>query len=244
MDFLPLITQLLSLTATVALIWLVVRAFRKHPGWGFAVLLLSPISATVFGLKYWETEKKPFLAYIASFCLAVSTGMYLFISWGGADVIRSAHTVHQGIQSQNLEAGDAAGFMKANLNFIENANAGQMKQEDPALAVVPDTAEADESENPAQASADNETTEQQAEKKPKRVRTRLTYIPIQVSDAGKYVGHTVKVKRRNVPEKEYRLTGASGQHLEFSQRMGAGTFSFQYRASDIEKIRVLTKQPY
>ena len=78
----------------------------------------------------------------------------------------------------------------------------------------------------------------------KQERYRLVYLPIDVADAKNYVGSTVKVTRRNVPEKEYRLIGSSGRKLEFSQRAGRGSYSFQYNTRDIEKIRVLTKQHY
>ena len=72
---------------------------------------------------------------------------------------------------------------------------------------------------------------------------RLVYIPIDVSEAHKYIGSTVKVTRRNVVEKEYRLIGASRSKLQFAQRNRSGNFSFSFRNSDIEKLRVLVKQP-
>jgi hypothetical protein len=61
---------------------------------------------------------------------------------------------------------------------------------------------------------------------------------------GDYVGSVVKVTRKNVPEKEYRLTGASGSKLQLVQRTSGGSFSFKYRKRDIEKIRVLVNKPY
>ena len=78
----------------------------------------------------------------------------------------------------------------------------------------------------------------------KQERYRLVYLPINVADAKNHIGSTVKVKRKNVPEKEYRLIGSSGKRLEFSQRAGRGSYSFHYEPRDIEKIRVLTKQLY
>ena len=78
----------------------------------------------------------------------------------------------------------------------------------------------------------------------KQERYRLTYVTINIADAPNYVGSTVKVTRKNVIEKEYRLISVSGNRLEFSQRAGSGSYTFKYRKNDIEKIRVLTKQPY
>jgi len=70
------------------------------------------------------------------------------------------------------------------------------------------------------------------------------YLPIKVTDAKNYVGSTVKVTRKNVPEKEYRLIGASGRRLKLAQNTGQGSYSFHYNIRDIEKIRVLTQQQY
>lgn len=248
MEFLPLIAQLIALTATAALIWLVVRAFRKHPGWGFAVLLLSPPGAMAFGIKYWQEEKQAFLAYITSFCTAVLLGAYLFVTWGGADMLRGVRLDHQDIQSRTPSEADAADFMHTNLHLIENASAGQTEAANQEPAGEPPVAQAvtmaDETRMPEQAPEAEQPAEEKVEKKSKPVRTRLAYVPVMVSDAGKFVGHTVKVKRRNVPEKEYRLTGVAPQYLEFSQKTGGGSYSFQYKETDIEKIRVLVRQPY
>ena len=248
MEFIPLIAQLVALTASFALIWLVVRAFKKHPGWGFAVLLLSPPGAMAFGVKYWQEEKQAFLAYLISFCMAVALGVYLFVTWGGADMIRSAGHIHQGIQSRTLSKADAADFMHTSLRFIDNADAGQTKASQQEPVSDPQMAQADVATGAAQAAEQapvaGKPADEKVEKKAKPVRTRLTYVPVMVSDADKYVGHTVKVKRRNVPEKEYRLTGVSPHYLEFSQKTGGGSYSFQYKDADIEKIRVLVRQPY
>ncbi len=69
-------------------------------------------------------------------------------------------------------------------------------------------------------------------------------MPVEVADAKNYIGSTVKVTRKNVAEKEYRLISSTGRKLEFTQRAGRGSYSFHYHTSDIEKIRVLTKQQY
>ena len=39
------------------------------------------------------------------------------------------------------------------------------------------------------------------------------------------------------------LTGASRNRLQFAQRNRGGNFSFSFRYSDIEKLRVLVKRP-
>jgi hypothetical protein len=248
MEFIPLIAQLVALTASIALIWLVVRAFKKHPGWGFTVLLLSPPGAMAFGIKYWQEEKQAFLAYLFSFCMAVSLGVYMFMTWGGAGMIRNVGYIHQGIQSRTPSKTDAANFMHTSLRFINNADAGHTEASNTEPTSEPQIAQADVATDAAQTAEQAPeavaTLDEPVEKKKKPVRTRLTYVPIMVSDADKYVGHTVKVTRRNVPEKEYRLTGVSPRYLEFTQKIGGGSYSFQYKDTDIEKIRVLVNQPY
>ena len=116
------ISQICALVALVTLLWLVVRAFRKHFLWGFAVLLLSPFSAVFFGIKHWKDAKQPFLAYLTSFGAAFGIGLYVFTAWGGWELARTAFTVHQGIKTQTLTERDAYAFMHANLQFIENAS--------------------------------------------------------------------------------------------------------------------------
>jgi hypothetical protein len=77
-----------------------------------------------------------------------------------------------------------------------------------------------------------------------QARYRLVYKPIPIADAKLYVGYTVKVIRKGVQEKEYRLTGATANKIRLAQRNSYGTYSFSYHNRDIEKIRVLTRQPY
>jgi hypothetical protein len=75
-------------------------------------------------------------------------------------------------------------------------------------------------------------------------RYRLSYKDIRIADARNYIGATVKVTRKNVLEKEYRLAGVTGDSLKFAQKNRSGSFSFAFKKRDIEKIRVLIKEPY
>ncbi len=124
MTILPLITQVAAIFTLLALIWLTVRAFRKKAAWGFAVMLLSPVSATFFGLKYWDEEKQAFLAYLTTFVTTLALAMYLFTTWGGWELLRATYQVNRGIQSEMLTAQDAELFMKANMSFIEKIGTG------------------------------------------------------------------------------------------------------------------------
>jgi hypothetical protein len=250
MNMLPIITQIAGIFTLVALIWLTVRAFRKKPAWGFAVMLLSPVSATFFGIKYWGDEKKAFLTYITTFVTAATLALYLFTTWGGWELIRATYLVNRGIQSRMLTARDAENFMKASLSFTEKSgldiqNAARMEQVSKKLASEAEAKAAREQAAAESAEADNLDANSISKKvAAKKERYRLVYLPIRVVDAKNYVGSTVKVTRKNVPEKEYRLIGASGSRLQLSQHAGRGSYSFHYNNRDIEKIRVLTKQQY
>ena len=249
MNSLPLITQIAAACSLLALVWLTVRAFSKKPAWGLAVMLLSPVGATFFGLKYWDEEKKAFLAYLVTFAVTAALAVTLFTAWGGWDLLRATYQVNNGINSRMLTTQDAEYFVKANTSFNEKSGLN-----------IQDTYRMEKARNQLAIEAEEKVARELADSKPaednldmaniskkvvsKKEHYRLVYIPIKVADAKNYVGSTVKVTRKNVPEKEYRLIGSSGRKLEFSQRAGKGSFSFHYSTSDIEKIRVLTKQLY
>jgi len=258
MDKLPLLTELCGILAFLALLWLSIRAFRKHPGWGFLVLLLSPIGAAIFGIRHWAEEKKPFLAYITTFTLSLFLALYLFSSWGGWELVQAYYRVQQGMQTRNLSRDDATAFIYTSLDFSERSGLNTEDQQQfiavrrhlEALDQAEQAAAAQEAALAATAAAEAAAGEALtlasiSKKVPeKKERYRLEYKPIQISDARNYVGYTVKVVRKGVQEKEYRLTGATANRLKFAQRNSYGTYSFSYRTRDIEKIRVLVKQPY
>ena len=125
METLNLLASLFGVVAFIALIWLLVRAFKRHILWGLAVLLLSPITATVYGIIYWRDDKKPFLAYITSFTAAIALGLYVFTAWGGWEVVRTGLAVNQGIHDKTLTEQEALAYMNSGLDFIENSNPGQ-----------------------------------------------------------------------------------------------------------------------
>jgi len=82
MAMIGIVWPLVSLVGLVGFIWLCVIAFRRHTGWGLAVLFLSPITAIVFAIKYWQESKKPFLVYMGSCVASVALGFYMFAAIG------------------------------------------------------------------------------------------------------------------------------------------------------------------
>jgi len=257
MDKLTLLIQLSGILSLLAFFWLSIRAFRKHPAWGLLVLLLSPIGASIFGIRHWSSEKKPYLAYLTSFALVLSLAIYQFSSWGGWELVQAYSRVQQGMQAQNLSREDATAFIHTSLDFGDKSGLNPENQQQ-FNAVRRHLAELDEAEQAAaareaalaaakaEADAQNELTRATISRKvqPDQERYRLEYRTIPVADARNYVGSTVKIIRKGVQEKEYRLTGATSGRLQLAQRNSAGTYSFSYKTRDVEKIRVLTRQPY
>jgi hypothetical protein len=252
MDNLPLLTQLSGILTLIALLWLTIRAFRKHPVWGFLVLLLSPIGAAIYGIKHWSDEKKPFLTYITTFSFSMVLAVYLFTSWGGWELIQAYNRVQEGMQAHNLSREDATAFIHTSLTFSKRAGLDPEDQQQ-YNAMRRHLAQLDEAEQ-AKALQEAAAAERAREElsratisrkvQPEQENYRLEYKPIPVADAKHYVGSTVKIVRKGVLEKEYRLTGASDNRLQLAQRNSGGRYSFSYSTRDIERIRVLTRQPY
>jgi hypothetical protein len=250
MNVIDLAAQVSAIITLVALCWLTLRAFGKHAGWGFAVLLFSPLGAAAFGHRYWKDVKKPLTIYAGAFLVTLLLTLYLFSSWGGWELLRTGMRVQQGMQVNKLASRDASNFLRANLAFAEksgleirNMPAAEFAREQLISEALETATQAVEPESPEPV---EEVPYHDMRKKVKSRDDsgyRLDYIRIDVKDAHKFIGATVKVTRRNVVEKEYRLTGASGNRLQFSQRNRSGNYSFSLRHRDIEKLRVLIKRP-
>lgn len=250
MNTLSLIALLTGFTAFLTYIWLVSRAFHTHTGWGMAVLFLSPFSAVAFGIKHWRADKTPFLAYSTTTIAATALWIYLFSSWGGWELLHASQQVQEGITTHTLTERDTQSLISISQSFDEQSGLdmqsskllAQAKRELALQAESLAAAAVAETEAAGNESLDFHRIDKKV--KPVQERYRLAYVTIKVADAPKYVGSTVKVTRKNVLEKEYRLVNASGNRLELTQHAGSGMYTFRLRNRDIEKIRVLTKQPY
>ncbi|MEZ5541616.1 MAG: hypothetical protein R3F42_06195 [Pseudomonadota bacterium] len=252
MNLIDVAAQVSAVITLLALCWLAILAFGRHPGWGVFVLLFSPLGAMVFGRRYWRQARKPLTLYGSAFLVTLGLGLYLFGSWGGWELLRTGVRVHQGMRMHTIASRDASNFLRANLTFADRSG---LVLHDIAAAEFARNAlinEALEAVQPAPATEiEDEPVAEEAPYRDMRRKVksvddtgyRLVYIPIDVAEAHKYIGATVKVTRRNVMEKEYRLAGASGNRLQFAQRNRSGNFSFSFRTSDIVKLRVLVKQP-
>ena len=248
MNILTQIALLAGLIAGISLLWLSGRAFGRHVAWGLVVLFLSPLAAITFGIRYWRDEKGPFLVYVTTFTIAVTLGLYVFTVQGGWDTVRTALRNQQHMDLQFFGGNGKMTFVHTSLNSVavtpeRNGKAAMqpeqtvpVPQKTTGLTTNTGGEAAPEKGTPAVTSA-----KPTAEKK----RYRATYVAVPPSQADDYIGMTVKVKRINRPEQDCVLRSATPAGLGFEQHVrGGGTFSFKYRQSDIEKLRVLVKQAY
>lgn len=250
MNILTQIALLAGLIAGISLIWLVGRAFSKHAAWGLAVLCLSPVTAVIFGIRHWRDEKGPFLVYVVAFTTAMTLGLYVIAVKGGWDAVRSAPHTQQDMHLQESGGNRNVSFLQTGLNSVGESSmrvhhdkaAGTRHEQ--VRPIQPDS-----SEPPTNASGQvppekSTTRVTSAKSTDPEKHYRATYVSIPPSMANDYIGMTVKVKRLNRPEQDCVLRSVTPTSLGFEQHARGGTFSFQYRHSDIEKLRVLVKQTY
>lgn len=251
-EALNLLSQIMSGFTLLALLWLTARAFKINTGWGLGVLLLSPVTAVAFGIRHWNREKFPFLLYMGTFTATLVLLVSLFTAWGGWELVKAGQAAKQSLQNHTLTQNKADAFRKASLSFEKNSGISYTHgklltrlQRELDRKAEQEQIDARAAELEAQADEEGTGYDGLYRRAPKETaRYRLVYKPLKIADAHRYIGATVKVTRRNVQEKEYRLTGASGGSLQFAQKNRQGSFSFAFKKRDIEKIRILTKEPY
>jgi hypothetical protein len=248
MNILTQIALLAGLIAGISLIWLVGRAFSKHVAWGLVVLFLSPLAAVFFGIRYWRDEKGPFLVYVATFTIAVTLGLYVFTAQGGWDVVRTALRNQQYIDLQISGGNGNMSFVHTSLNSVAETpvhNGRAAARPEQSRPISPETSESPTNASDQVAPGESKPAVTSAKPTASKKRYRATYVTIPPSEAGDYIGMTVKVKRMNRPEQDCVLRSETPTGLGFEQHVsGGGTFSFKYRKRDIEKLRVLVKQTY
>lgn len=115
MTLVSLLSPLLSLVAVAAFIWLVVVAFKRSVLWGLLVLFLSPITAIVFAIKFWQESKKPFLAYIGSSVVSFALIIYAVSAMGGLAMMGMAGRM----ATSDVSEEEAAQFMVEQLERME-----------------------------------------------------------------------------------------------------------------------------
>ena len=112
----------------VTLFWLGVNAARKNTLWGMLVLLLSPVSAVIYGIKYWQDSRLPFLAYSLSLVSAITLGAYLLHASGTWQVMQTSMHMHQAILSKDLSGRDALSFTPVRLTDFAQVTPHERQQ--------------------------------------------------------------------------------------------------------------------
>lgn len=244
-----LFTLCLAVITLLAFLLLIGRAFSRSTTWGLLVMLFSPVSAVAYGVRYGREERIVLGAYLGSFIVTAALALFLFSRWGGWELVQTNMQVDQAVTDDRLRGEDVQHLEALALEFKEHSglDLGASRVLARAEQYLEQQAAAEEAETTAATATAEPPLDLKSmtrKAKPEKERFRLTYVTIDITEAPRYVGATVKVTRRNVVEKEYRLVSASSNRLELAQRAGSGSYTFRYRNSDIEKIRVLTKQPY
>lgn len=103
------LTIFLIFVAFVGFIWLVVRAFKTRVWWGLAVLFFSPITATIYGVRYWPAVKIPYLVYSIAFALLLFTMPKTISAEGGFEKLLADAGIEQS-WSQRIPKGSESTF--------------------------------------------------------------------------------------------------------------------------------------
>lgn len=123
-----LILIALGITSLVTLFWLGVNAARKSTLWGMFVLLLSPLSAFIYGIRHWPHARFPFLAYSISLVSVISLGGYLLHASGTWEVMYTSMHMHQAVKSKELTGRDALAFTPVSLTEFTQVTPRERQQ--------------------------------------------------------------------------------------------------------------------
>jgi hypothetical protein len=126
----PLLIILIALgvISLVTLLWLGVNAARKHMAWGMLVVLFSPMSALVYGIRHWRDARVPFIAYSLSLVSTVTLATYLLHTSGTWQVMLTSLHMHQAVLSKDLSGRDALVFMPVSLTTFTRVSPYQREQ--------------------------------------------------------------------------------------------------------------------
>jgi len=261
MKLLGMLFPLLGLVTLVGYIWLVVVAFKRSVGWGIGVLLLSPISAIVFAVKYWQESKKPFLVFIGSMSASIAMMFAMVAFLGGFAVMSMADKMSEGevgtaevaaLMEQQLDRIEESG----NLNEEERAQLQQMKQmvsvqeggEEEAPATASDTDQPSAVPTPVQSQPEIHRAPTPAVETPEPENTepstgRKTRDVVPMSEVGRHVGQLLRVVTEDGRTFQGRLVSANGNELVFEKYLNSGMITVPWDKTDIESLHRVRKRP-
>ena len=237
---------LATLVALVSYIWLVVVAFKKSVGWGFGVMLLSPITAIIFAIKNWRKSKKPFLIYITTSTACYAYIGYIFVYMGGLEMMDMAQKIQQGKFSEQ----EAVQFMDKTMDRMATSGMldeqekkelheiqtifEQMKKGDVSAKKKDTVSLTEPSTGRASVTPEKEAEKEVAMAKP----IPSGYKPNIVDEAGNYVGASIKVVGKDGVEREGILKKVGPDRLVLETWVYDGTFGFELRPADIKSLQV------
>ncbi len=264
MKLLGILFPLLGLVSLVAYVWLVVVAFKRSVGWGIGVLLLSPISAIIFAVKYWQESKKPFLIYIGSISASIAMVFAMFAFMGGFAMMSLASKMSEG------EVGEAevAAFMEQQTDRMEES--GQLSEEEREQLqqvrrrqLQQMTSSRDEATPGTTSGSDQPSTNPTPVQSQPQTRQPLPPVAeapelqntgpaatgprtrdlVRMSEVSRYVGQMLRIVTEDGRSFKGRLVAANGNELMFEKRISSGMITVPWDKSEIQSLYKVRKRP-
>lgn len=249
MQMLMMLAPIIGLVGFVAYIWLVVVAFKESAGWGLLVLFLSPITAIVFAIKFWQESKRPFLVYMGSGVASLGILVAMFSAMGGFAMMSMAQQMNQGDVSeeqvavmieQTMDKWEDSGL----LDEEEQQQLDVMRQE---LHNLREEAEHETAPPPVEVpsiQADPDPAARQLRVVPPKAEPQAEAPPVRsgrisVKAATGHVGEFVRAVTRDEREHIGRIVRADGNSILLETHLSAGTFSYELTAREIDTLDLL-----
>jgi hypothetical protein len=256
-----------GVASLVGFVWLCVLAFKEHIGWGLAVFFLSPVAAVIFGIKFWQDSKKPFLicagSTVAFFVLAIFT----FSAMGGFQMMSMAQRMSQG---EEISDEEAAGFIQAQIERMEDS--GLLSAEEEAeLRETQQMIKNTQNEQGGGEEIDNSTIalaspptrgsghDPSGTVSTRSPGTRSTAVPrqrdrsqapatgdpvppgykrVSLNDADRYVGRTIRIVNKDGHQTKGRLADVDSEFLLVERHLTSGKISFELSTSEVDSLLV------
>ena len=242
METLALLASLVGIILLASYIWLAVVAFHRGVLWGVLILLLSPITAVIFAVKYWVEAKKPFLLYMVCFTLYFSYTGYIFVHMGGPEIFNTADRIERGEFSEE----DAFNFMEDTMNRMDSSGLlDEQEKQDLAEVQTMLNALKEDYQHPQADLNDPSTADPAPESSrptPQRHpygRPRLTYQDVPLPGLTALINMPIRVFDQQGREHNVTLLGVGDGNLKLRKNIGSGTFDFELPTAKIERIQAL-----
>ncbi len=221
-----------GLASLAAYVWLLVIAFRESTVWGL-VCLCIPFAVLVFGFKFWNEAKTPFLACLVGLILLVVGGIGY-----------SMTSVNVGIE-EFPDLGEQVGWDSPAID--SSPDVGDLEEGDepaPEEWPEPDSAsrevdEVMESAADLHALADEDALsildEPGEEPPPPRPHRDGTLIP--VSKLGSLQGERVVIVLNTLERVSAYVVGVDNQTVLLRHRVGGGSVTYSIDFDDIKEVR-------